>query len=228
MEVTTLHQNSPLPETWVEKIFDRMLLSFGKKFIDQWAGADPQKLLNHWTIELAGFTGAEIKSGLTAMDSMDWPPNLPQFKKLCRPDADPMKAYYEALAGVQARAAGQMGVWSHPAIYWAAMPLSFDLGSQSYSQIKGRWEQAFSEQMDRGEWAQIPEPMLALPEPGKGKLSREGAAKMMEELGADGVLKSTSDHLRWAKRIMERVKRKDRTLEMIQVRFAKEALGIDV
>lgn len=194
-----------------------------------------QEAIDNWSCSWAeafeeeGITPADIKAGLKACRTrFDWPPSCAEFLKACKPtvDVDPLKAYYEAIAGVQERAAGQMGVWSHPAIYFAAMPISFDLGNQSYSQIKGRWEQALAAQMDRGEWAQIPEPMLALPEPGKGKLSREGAAKMMEELGAAGVLKPKTDHKLWAKNIMDRVKRKDKTLLMIQINFAKEALGI--
>ena len=209
-------------------MFDEMLLDFGKKFVDQWASADPDKLLAYWAQQMASYSGAEIRRGLDAQKKLDWPPTLPQFKKLCRPGVDSMTAYYEAVAGAQARAAGEMGKWSHPAIYWAAMPLSFDLGLLPFSQIKGRWEQALAEQMDKGEWAPIPQPMLALPEPGKGKLSREGAAKMMEDLGAAGILKPKTDHKLWAKKIMERHKRKDKTLTMIQIKFAKEALGIAV
>lgn len=216
-----------LPERWVEHLFERMLLEYGKKFSDQWGGADTDALIAHWSRELAGYSGAELKRGVDALATRDWPPTLPEFKKLCRRPLDPMHAYYEAVAGVQARAAGEYGKWSHPAVYWAAMPLSFDLGSQAYSQIKPRWEAALNEQLDKGEWAEIPQPMVALPAPGKVKTSREEAAQRLRELGAMSIVKGAAgnDPKRWARKILEREAAGDKTLLPIQVKFAQEALA---
>ena len=219
---------SALPESWVERLFQRMLLDYGKKFSDQWGGADTDALIAHWSQELASYTGAELKRGLDALSTRDWPPTLPEFKKLCRSPVDPLVAYYEAVAGVSARAGGEFGKWSHPAIYWAAMPLAFDLGSQTYSQIKPRWERALAEQMDKAEWAAIPVPMLALALPGTAALSRENAERMLTQLKATTVAKkagSQIDHKAWARRILERERRKDSSLSLLQVRFAKEALS---
>lgn len=224
----TESSTSPLPTSWVEKLFHKMLLDYGKKFTDQWGGADTDELIAHWSREMGGYSGQEISRGLKAMDGRDWPPTLPEFKKMCRPPIDALVAYYEALAGVQARAAGEMGEWSQPAIFWAAMPMAFDLTNQSYSQVKGRWESSLSAQLELGVWEPIPKPALALPAPGAGKLSKESAAKMLRELDAVGVTKKASDgidHKRWAKRIMERHKNGDKTLSMIQIQFAKEALN---
>lgn len=196
----------------------------GQQSIDNWAASWAE------AFEEEGITPADIKVGLKACRTKyDSPPSCAQFIKACRPTADPTRAYYEAVSGVQARAKGEMGAWSHPAIYWAAMPLAFDLGNQTYSQIRPRWERALAEQMDRGEWAAIPEPMLALPEPGKGVLSKESAAKMLEELGAADVAKtacSPADHKRWARIIIERVKKPHHGLSSLQIKFAKEALEI--
>ncbi len=217
----------PLPAKWIEKMFDKMLLDYGKKFTDQWSGADPDKLISHWSHELSGFIGAELKRGYDALSYRDWPPSLPEFKRMCRPRIDALVAYYEAIAGVQARQNGEMGAWSHPAIFWAAMPLAFDLNNQTFSQIKVRWEIAFAEQMDRGQWADIPAPLLALPEP-ENKLSREDAAAMLKKLGAADVLKKPSNdsyHKAWAHKIKAREKQGDRTLTAVIVRFANEALA---
>jgi hypothetical protein len=223
-EMTTLSTlTNGLPVKWIEKMFDEMHLTHGKKFVDLWASTDPDKLIDYWSQEMASYTGLEIRKGLDAQKKLDWPPTLAQFKKLCRPDIDHMKAYYEALAGVQARAIGKMGDWSHPAIYWAAMPLTFDLNNQTFSQIRARWERALDEQMEKGKWEPIPQPMIALPEPGKGKLSKENAEKMINELGAVGVLKPKNDDLRWMKRILTRIEKKDKTLTLIQIQFATQA-----
>jgi hypothetical protein len=218
-----------LPESWIEKLFHRMLLTYGKKFSDQWGGADTDELIGYWAQELGSYTGQEIKRGIAAMESREWPPTLPEFKKLCRPPINPTVAYYEALAGVQARAAGEMGVWSHPATFWAAMPLSFDLSNQSYSQIRARWEAALDAQMELGVWEPIPQPALALPAPGKAELSKEAAANMLRELDARGVAKKASDridHKRWAKQIMQRIANGDKSVSLIQGQFARTALEL--
>lgn len=216
-----------LPESWVERLFERMLLDYGKKFTDQWGGASTDALIAHWGRELAGYSGAEIKRGLDSLGTREWPPTLPEFKKLCRRPIDATAAYYEAVAGVQVRAAGEYGKWSHPAIYWAAMPLSFELREQTYSQLKARWEAAFAEQMDKGEWPEIPQPMVALPAPGKTKTSREEAARRLRELGAAAVVKDSAgrDAKRWARKLLER-EAAGEVLLPLPARWAHEMLDV--
>ncbi len=222
---TSSTSHPPLPRHWIEKMFDKMLLDYGKKFIDQWAGTDPEKLISHWAQELAGFTNDELKRGYNALAERDWPPTLPEFKKMCRGSVDPLIAYYEAVAGMQARSKGEIGEWSHPAIYWAAVPLSYDLLSQTFSQIKTRWEAALRDQLALGEWGAIPVPVLALPAPGKGKADREQASKVLAEIGAKTVIKTpSSNHRRWIDKVFDRQNAKDSSLPGISVMFAKEAM----
>ena len=227
MTLESSTSTTPLPEKWVERLFERMLLEYGKRFGDQWEKADMDKLIAHWANELAGYSRAELKRGVDALSTREWPPTLPEFKKLCRRPLDATAAYYEAIAGTQERANGKYGKWSHPAIYWAAMPLSFDLREQTYSQIKTRWEAALNEQLDKGEWPEIPQPMVALPAPGKTKTSREEAAQRLRELGATMVVKDFrgGDARGWAKNLLER-EAPGESLLPIQSRFAREALDI--
>ena len=218
-----------LPIHWIESLFERMSFAYGSKFADQWGDVDQTGLKKHWAEKLAGLTGEQLKAGVAKLDTLDWPPSLPQFIKLCKPTIDPTVAYYEAIAGVEARKKGEMGKWSHPAIYWAAMPMSFDLSQLTYSQMKIRWERALDEQMMKGEWSEIPQPMPALPEPGKTHLTRERAAELVKEYKAENVTKTANtatDHLRWARKIKEREKKGDKTLSLIQIKFANEALQI--
>ncbi len=217
----------------IDWLFGELYGMYGNQFLDKFrsghivddvdTGIENMKIV--WTEKIRSrhMTMGELKRGLSACDRVKFPPSWSEFLELCKPSVDPLTAYYEAVAGVQARAAGEMGTWSHPAIYWAAMPLAFDLGTQSYSQIKGRWERALSEQMDRGEWESIPVPMLQIEAPGKGKLSKEGAAKMIDNLNAAGVLEPKTDHTYWYRNILAREKKGDRTLTMIQKKFAHEA-----
>lgn len=194
----------------------------------RWKSAFPsQDAIDNWMIAWSesfieeGITPEMIRGGLKGCRTKyDWPPSCSEFLKACKPSIDPVVAYYEAITGIAVRAHGEMGVWSHPAIYWAAMPLSFDLGSQTFSQMKARWESALNEQMERGNWPAIPAPMVALPAPGKSELSKEKATAMVAELG---LKLQKTNHTLWYRNILERHAKGDKTLTMVQINFAKEA-----
>jgi hypothetical protein len=218
-----------LPLPWVERLFERILLTYGKKFADQWGMVSLDKMKRHWASELGQMADKELIRGVDALEGLDWPPSLPEFKRLCRPSIDPLVAYYEAVGGMQEREAGHVGDWSHPAIYWAAVKVgAFDLKNQGYSAMKVRWDRAFADEMAKGQWPEIPKSMVALPAPGKTQLDRDQADKRVKELKASEVIKSAAsktDHKAWAKKILERQKKGDKTLTMIQIRFTKEAMG---
>lgn len=215
-----------LPERWIESLFERMHLAYGTRFADQWRGTDPRALQRYWAEKLGTLTADELKAGVAKLDSLDWPPTLPQFLKLCRPGVDPVAAYYEAVAGVQARERGEVGTWSHPAVYWTAVKIgAFDLKNHGYAALKARWERELSEQLRRDTWPEISVPAQALPAPGRSELSREKAAAMLKQLGAEGVLNQDRvDHKRWAKRILARIAAGEQVL-LVQAQMAREALA---
>lgn len=214
----------PLPEAWVEKLFERMLFDYGKKFTDQWGAADMDKLISHWSSELAGYRGSELDRGIAAMAGRDWPPTLPEFKRLCRPGVDPLKAYYEAVAGVQARISGEHGEWSHPAIYWAAMPIAVELREQAYSQVRSRWETSLAQQLAKSTWDEIPRPMLQLTSPGKSTTSSEKAKAAIAQLVSTMVNGPTdADPKAWARRIVEK-HAAGLPVTPVQLQLAQEAL----
>lgn len=219
-----LVSSDPLPIKWIEALFDKMSLSYGRKFADQWAGVAPEKLKAHWAQELATMKREELTRGYQALESRDWPPTLPEFKKMCRPGIDPLVAYYEAAAGVGERERGNKGTWTHPAIFWASAAMAHDLRTQTYSQVKERWEKSLKEQMEKGEWAPIPDVLVALPAPGNGKTDREHAGKMLAQYKADSAMQK-NDHRAWIGKVLERAKQKDATLPAIALRFAKEAMS---
>lgn len=217
--------STSLPDTWVERIFDVMLATFGKRFVDQWSGADPDKLKAHWGSKLADLTAAELKRGIDALDSLTFAPTLPEFTRLCKPPLDPLVAYYEAVEGIAARERGEVGNWTHPAIFWATVAIgAHDLKSSTYSHIRHRWEAALQGEIDKGQWVDIPQPALSLPAPSRRDTDRLVAARILAEVKAitpDGK----ADPKRWAKRIMQRIADGDKTVTPIQASFAKEALG---
>jgi hypothetical protein len=217
----------PVPINWVEKLFERMQALYGNKFVDMWRDTNIDLVKQLWAEEMGKLQADDLKRGYAALMSREWPPSLPEFVKLCRPSVDSTVAYYEAVNGMAARERGDKGTWSHPAIFWAAVQVSaFDLKNQPFSQIKTRWEAALQSEMEKGQWAEIPKPMIAIPAPGNTKMDRDTASKRLQELGASDVLKPKNDHLRWEHKIMERKANKDTTLPDISLRFAKEALGI--
>jgi hypothetical protein len=60
----------------------RMSGIYGHKWVSSFGESDAD---DSWAIGLSGFTGADIARGLKACmtSSEEWPPTLPQFRKLC-------------------------------------------------------------------------------------------------------------------------------------------------
>jgi hypothetical protein len=70
---------------------------------------------------------------------------------------------------------------------------------------------------------------VQLPAPGKSPTAPEEAKRMLLKLGAAGITKSASskiDHKAWAKKIMARHERGDRSLKPFQLKEARQALGL--
>lgn len=214
----------PLPMAWIEKLFERMISLYGNKFLDMWRDINLQSVKQTWAYELGKLSRDEIARGATALSNQEWPPSLPQFIKLCKVEIDPLSAYYEAVNGVAARDRGEIGEWSHPAIFWASVKVSaFDLKNQGYAAIKGRWEKALAEEVAKRNWSAIPKPMIALAAP-TNAVSKEVAERYITETQVIKKESSNVDHRQWAKLIMERHAAGDKTLSHIQINFAKEAL----
>ena len=222
LSTSTHWPTEALPKKWIDDLFDRMLMTFGKRFSDQWQGTDPQKLKEFWGTRMATLTSVEMRSGVEAMLKLKWPPTLNEFIELCRPSLDMTVAYYEAVNGMEARRKGEKGEWSHPAIFWAASKMTHDLLNQTCSNIKTRWENALSKELQKNGWPDIPAVMEALPAPGKTETDKERASRELENLNASGILKKQPG-LAWAKKIMAR-KANGETLPAISVNWAQEAI----
>lgn len=227
-----------VPRTQLDgiSILDEVFNQFASNYMGKWSRDFGTPLaIENWKrswaaiLDADGVIPSQVGAGIRACMKTykEWPPTGQQFSDACNPPVDPVAAYYEAIAGLEARGKGEVGEWSHPAIYWAASKLARDLMGQSYAQVSGRWTATIKAQLARKEWEEIPPPRLALAAPGEAKLSREGAAQMIAQLGAMGITKNRAagfDHLRWAKAIMERHARGDATLTAVQVREARAAL----
>ena len=218
-----LSTSEPLPTAWIEKLFERMTALYGSKFADMWRGTDPEQVKALWSQELGKLSREEVTKGAQALMTLEWPPSLPQFINLCRPKLDAQKAFTEALNGLMARDRGEVGVWSHPAVFWAAVRVgAFDIKNATYPQIKGRWESALGDELEKSQWPEIPKPVVSLP---PVKVSAEVAQKYLAKMQVHKSESSQIDHKRWAKKIMERHEHGDKSLLPVQVSMAKAALN---
>lgn len=214
-----------------EVVFAEMMLLYGAKFAQQWTGLTPREIKAAWNQKLQGFTPEEIRRGLDACMGHDWPPTLPEFIRMCRPAVSAEAAYHEAVAGMAARARGERGEWSHPAIYWAAVRVtSHDLLSVGWQAIRGRWEAALRDVMAKGRWDAVPDPVQALPAPGQTHLTPQEKARFLGALKqltgsasitADG---RGGDQKAWARRILENPE--DKTVAVLEM--ARRALDVEV
>lgn len=213
-----------LPKEWVERLFERLAMMYGAKFLDQWANVDNAMLKRAWAEDLAGYTPDELRRGLDACKTRTFPPTLPELMQLCRPVLSAEKAYYEAVSQMALRPSGE-DVWSHPAVFWTARKISeFDLRNSSWSAIKGRWTQAFEACMAAGIWPEIPAAMKQLAAPGKQDVPIEKSQQRIKAL-ASGLMDSHQQRpgKGWARKIIEDEKA-GKTVSYLKLRFAQEAI----
>ncbi len=119
-----MEAKSSLPEAWVDRIFDKLSVTYGAAWVRKWEGVDGQQVKADWGHELRGFQQAPhaIKHALEHLPP-DEPPTVLQFRAMCLkapqfvtkqlppPPADP--AMVQRAMGVVKRIA------SRPARNWA-------------------------------------------------------------------------------------------------------------
>jgi len=83
--------HQPLPVAWVDRIFAKLTLTYGRAFLSQYEGIDMHMVKVDWATELAGFQNnpSAIKHGLENLPK-DRPPNVLQFRAICRTTPPPI------------------------------------------------------------------------------------------------------------------------------------------
>lgn len=214
-----------VPLHCVESLFEHMHGYYGAKFAQQWQGTDTATVKAVWAAELGKLTPEELNRGLAALVTCKWPPTLPEYIALCKPILNPAAAYMEAIAGMNARERGETGTWSHPAIYFAAVGMFFELKQEGYATIKPRWEAALEKEMRKGKWSKILQPTLAYsPTTGNTRSSREELARVLKKISTAQTPQEKQDPKAWIGRVFQRVQRGDSSLPGIAVGFAREAI----
>jgi len=153
---------APLAESWVERVFIRLSAQLGAKMADLYNGISPSAVKKEWGEGLSGFEPDEIVRGLKTCQTRIFAPTLGEFLRLCRPALDPELAWLEAAEGVRARNAGQVGQWSHPAVYRAAVVMTFELSSSSFKQCQKTWAWRLEREFAAGWGESVPPPALRI------------------------------------------------------------------
>ncbi|WOE40726.1 hypothetical protein [Acinetobacter chinensis] len=65
------------------KLVEDMLLMYGKKFTDQWSGLKKGQVVEKFVEKLSDLTYVQFLRGLKRLDTAEWPPSIPEFKKWC-------------------------------------------------------------------------------------------------------------------------------------------------
>lgn len=73
-----------LPLTWVDRIFDKLTLAYGRDFIGRWEGLPIGSVKTDWAHELSGFDKhpQAIKHALQSLPAAK-PPTIFEFRNLC-------------------------------------------------------------------------------------------------------------------------------------------------
>lgn len=151
---------APVPVRWVEDLFARLAAILGGAMSNVYASADPQLVKAEWAEALGGFSADEVKRGINATRTRKFPPNLPEFLHLCRPALDPETAWIEAEAGMRSHGEKVAFAWSHPAVYWAARELQYELRTSNFAACRKRWEAALGAMWALRAWPTVPDPTV--------------------------------------------------------------------
>ena len=167
----------------VERVFGVLASFYGARFADMWRGVDPGAVKAQWAHALSDVSDEELRTGLAACRGRVWPPTLPEFLALCRPEPDAERAF--AVAQVQAgRRAWGGDVWPDRSLYWAAVAFGwYDLRVMSWQQAAGRWTRVWREcRLKEGALPPVPVCRAVLPQPGRGVTDRETALRRLAAL----------------------------------------------
>ena len=109
-----------LPAAWVDRLFQKLAVTYGRDFTSRWEGMNADDVKADWGRELAGFAQSpdSIKYGLENLPA-DKPPTVLQFRDLCRrmpskaplalPPPDPNPEVAKAAIGALKRLSGASG-----------------------------------------------------------------------------------------------------------------------
>lgn len=73
-----------LPTQAIDRLFDRLVLTYGTEFTNKWGNLNSVDVKSHWSHELDDFSSNLTAIGWALKNLPDRCPNLIEFKKLCK------------------------------------------------------------------------------------------------------------------------------------------------
>lgn len=78
-----------LPLPWVDRIFDKLTLTYGQQFLNRWRDLDLNAVKSDWMHELSGFEKAPHAIAHALSNLPESPPTVIQFRALARTAPSP-------------------------------------------------------------------------------------------------------------------------------------------
>lgn len=199
-----------MPDVWISRIFDRMEDRYGDLWASRYGAFPRARVMRSWAEDLSDMTPAEIIDGMTACRDLKFPPTLPEFRMLCRPDrADDL---FSRAVRVVSLPVDQRDYGGDSVLYWSIQRFGEHDIKVSTTAGGPRWRQVVSATADewrRGLLPVIPERREALPAPGHTSVTREEAEKRVKSLGL--ALSPIGDRA-WAQKILDRAAKGEMTV----------------
>ncbi len=97
-QLTSQETPSALPESWIDRLFERFSLMYGVDWSAKWAGIPLEKVKASWSEDLAFASGEQIRKALNHCKTNNrFPPTCPEFAGLCKAFAPSPGGYLSAL-----------------------------------------------------------------------------------------------------------------------------------
>jgi len=158
---------------------------YGSMWADRYGAFPRARVMQTWAEDLGDLTREELVRGVDACRTRKFPPTLPEFRELCRPEVLPEDAFLEAVEQMRRRVDG-LDNWTSAAVFWAAVAMGNDLMAHPYAVVKGRWARELDKAqrgVDSGMLSNtVPQRMVALPSPGAETVTAEDAQRRAAEL----------------------------------------------
>jgi hypothetical protein len=73
-----------MPLAWIDRIFDKLTLTYGQQFLGRWRDVDMNSVKSDWLHELSGFERFPEAIQFALQNLPESPPTVIQFRALCR------------------------------------------------------------------------------------------------------------------------------------------------
>ena len=140
----------------ISELFIWMAAVYGRSWTSQYAGETAKVATSAWSDGLSSFSDAHIEAGRQAVLKRggDWPPSLPEFRRLCLGLGDHGAAIAAAMRGDR----------THPiARHLIAGVISFDRDHLSAVNLEKRYRAGLADARQAAEFSAITRPALEAP-----------------------------------------------------------------